>query len=171
MNRRGHPNRGTRRAAKAIFGALVDVAERALGESLGSDLDGFTTFGRAPARDHARDKEARETIEGMAFLAYREGRITRSKASKQDRTAKRCPDCSHFPAKPMAREHIADVRRVVKRAGIDDAVAFAFAKTTVLVTVASRPWMCRCDLLAWANAVNEHRQDPAHAWRSIGVVP
>jgi len=128
-------------------------------------------FERALHRNDPEDRLALETIEAMARHADQNGRITRLRASRIGSTAARCPDCGLLPAKAMSAQEVRDVRHVVKLARIDDAVAFAFAKTTVLVTVTSRPSMCRCDLAAWSSAIDEYKRDPASAWRSLGVLP
>jgi hypothetical protein len=69
----------------------------------------------------------------------------------------------------MSAEEARLVRRVIELARIDDAVAYAFVKTTVLVTAASRPSMCDCDLRAWTAAIDEYTGSPDAAWRAIGV--
>ena len=110
-----------------------------------------------------------ETIDAMASLVESRGRIVRSHAACQDRTTPRCPKCSRFAAKPMSAEEARLVRRVIEVAKLDDAVAFAFVKTNVLVTGASRESMCDCDLRAWTAAIDEYTRGSEAAWRAIGV--
>jgi hypothetical protein len=110
-----------------------------------------------------------ETIEVMGRVAKKQGRITRSRATHQDPTTTRCPKCSCFAAKPMSAADARLVRRVIELARLDDAVAYAFVKTTVLVTAASRSSMCDCDLRAWTAAIAEYAGGPDAAWRAVGV--
>ena len=70
----------------------------------------------------------------------------------------------------MSVKDARDARRAVRRAGLDDAVAFAFSKTTILVTESNTFRICPCDLRAWRAALELYqREGPRGAWRSIGV--
>ena len=80
-------------------------------------------FDQRVGRHANRDRLALDTIEAMAVMANRKGRITRSRASRQDSNAARCPECSYFPARPMSAKNVRDARRVVELAHLDDAVA------------------------------------------------
>jgi hypothetical protein len=68
-------------------------------------------------------------------------RIERLFTSGSAPSPRRC-----FAAKPVSADEAPLVRRVIDLAAIEDAVAYAFVMTTVLLTAASRPSMCDCDL-------------------------
>ena len=124
------------------------------------------------ASDQAKlERPALETIEAMALGPELDGRIVRSHAAPVDRATARCPQCHRRRARPMTPRDACDARLAFRRAAVDEAIAFAFAKTTVLVTTSMRRRMCQCDLVAWTNAIEEYRRSGIAAWRSIGVEP
>jgi hypothetical protein len=125
-----------------------------------------------PARGRVKLATARpalETIEAFVEAAQASGPIVRLGGAAEDATTACCPFCRRHAAKPMSPRDAADARRAVRRAGLDDAVAFAFSKTTILVTESNRLRICPCDLQAWRSAVELYQHDPRAAWRSIGL--
>jgi hypothetical protein len=118
-----------------------------------------------------RIRRALETIEGIGQAVDADGIVVRSAAAPHDEAGRRCLSCRRYPAKPMPPTDARDARSAVVRAGLDDAIAYAFARTTILVTASSRLRTCVCDLHAWKTALEEYRRDPSAAWRSMGVEP
>ena len=163
-------NRALRRTRQAVFrrAARKRSARRSLARMISFVLSIYDP--ESTSENALRDRPLPfETIEMMASLAKNRGRIIRSHAACQDPTTPRCPKCSRFAAKPMSAEEARLVRRVIEVAKLDDAVAFAFVRTSVLVTGASRESMCDCDLRAWTAAIDEYARGPDAAWRAIGV--
>lgn len=109
-----------------------------------------------------------ETIEGFLLASKADGAIVRSKIT-EDTNTKRCTHCRRHGAKPMVTRDAMDARRAVSRAGLDDAIAFAFAKSSVLVTQNNLMRICRCDLRAWRLALDEYKRDPRAAWASFRI--
>ncbi len=130
----------------------------------------YFELARAPDIRHRRGL-ALETIEGVAEASLGSGFIGRVPSSPRDATGRRCHDCRRYEAKPMSPRDARDARQAVRRAGLDDAVAYAFAKTTVLITASSRLRWCGCDVEAWQRAIEEYRGEGPAAWRRLGVAP
>jgi hypothetical protein len=113
-------------------------------------------------------RQVLETIEGFLLASHADGPIVRSKLT-EDTKGERCTKCRRYVAKPMGTSDALDARLAVYRAGLDDAIAFAFAKTSVLVTQNNLLRICRCDLAAWRLALDEYKRDPRAAWRSFRI--
>jgi hypothetical protein len=118
----------------------------------------------------SKSRPALETIEAFVDASLGWGPIVRVGGAAEDPSKPWCPVCGRREAKPMPPADAKDARRAVRRAGLDDAVAFAFSKTTILVTHSNQFRICPCDLRAWQRAIELYRCGPRAAWRSIGVV-
>src|SRR5262249_35868911 len=114
-------------------------------------------------------RPAVETMEAFLVASQLTGPIRRVPGAAEDKTTPKCAACGLRRARPMAPADALDVREAARRAGVDDRAAFAFARTTILLTESTWRRLCVCDQRAWENAIVDYTGPGS--WAALGVTP
>lgn len=112
----------------------------------------------------------RETLLGFVDAAKAGALVHRLEGATEDRKRPWCPICRRHGAKAMKPSECHLVRELVERAGLSDRVAYAFARTRIIVLESQAFRVCPCDLRAWRTACDDYtRMGRVVAWKTLGL--
>ena len=123
---------------------------------------------------HKLPKSARgrvlATVEGFALAAAAGNAIVHRLEGYDDPDSAWCAVCSRRGSLPMRPAEARSVRELMRRSGLRDDQAFAFARSRIIVSETNRFRVCPCDLASWNRAIRIYNDiGPKGAWKTIGV--